>query len=240
MTPSQAPRDVPTAKQRILQLLKSSGGSTAAQLATVLGITDTAVRQHLVELELRGLVESECSEQDGQRRGRPAARWRTTDLAAALFPDRHADLAVSILQALESSLGEEAVQRMLQARGDRQSLSYEQAMPENASLLDRLEALSHRRTEEGYMAEVRSEPDGSFLFIEHHCPICAAATVCQGLCREELRVFRSILGPAKVEREAHLLSGDARCVYRIDPASVESEDAPSPFESDPDPETRRR
>jgi predicted ArsR family transcriptional regulator len=34
---------------------------------------------------------------------------------------------------------------------------------------------SDLRTEEGYMAEFEAEPDGSFLLIENHCPICAAA-----------------------------------------------------------------
>jgi len=30
------------------------------------------------------------------------------------------------------------------------------------------------------MAEFEAEPDGSFLLIENHCPICAAAKTCQG------------------------------------------------------------
>ena len=65
------------------------------------------------------------------------------------------------------------------------------------------------------MAEVRR--DGrDFLFIENHCPICAAATACQGFCATELDLFRSALGPGvTVERAEHILSGDRRCAYRI-------------------------
>jgi predicted ArsR family transcriptional regulator len=65
------------------------------------------------------------------------------------------------------------------------------------------------------MAEVKRDGRG-FLFVENHCPICAAATVCQGFCSTELDLFRSVLGPGvSVERFEHILSGDRRCAYRI-------------------------
>ena len=81
---------------------------------------------------------------------------------------------------------------------------------------ERLQQLAGVRTEEGYMAEVRPAGPGVFLFIEHHCPICAAATACQGFCATELDLFRSVLGSdASVERTEHIVSGDRRCVYRV-------------------------
>ena len=55
-----------------------------------------------------------------------------------------------------------------------------------------------------------------FLFVENHCPVCAAATACQELCRSELMVFRAVLGTdVTVERIDHLLAGARRCAYRI-------------------------
>ena len=69
------------------------------------------------------------------------------------------------------------------------------------------------------MAEVTPEGHGQYLFIENHCPICAAAATCQGLCREELSLFRAVLGDkARVERTDHILAGARRCAYRITPA----------------------
>jgi predicted ArsR family transcriptional regulator len=83
----------------------------------------------------------------------------------------------------------------------------------------RVRALGERRTAEGYLAEVISDAD-DLLLIEHHCPICSAATACQGLCRSELEVFQAALGPSvTVTREQHVLSGDARCTYRISPST---------------------
>jgi predicted ArsR family transcriptional regulator len=63
--------------------------------------------------------------------------------------------------------------------------------------------------------------DGSVLLVENHCPICAAARVCQNFCRSELDVFSRVLGPSvRVERTEHQVAGGRRCVYRIAPVSV--------------------
>jgi predicted ArsR family transcriptional regulator len=74
------------------------------------------------------------------------------------------------------------------------------------------------RREQGYMAECVTRTDGSLLLRENHCPICVAAKSCQGLCREELGLFRAVLGPrAHVERTDHILAGASRCAYVITP-----------------------
>ena len=79
----------------------------------------------------------------------------------------------------------------------------------------KVQQLAKIRADEGYMAEVKRDGAG-FLFIENHCPICAAATACQGFCASELDLFRSALGPGvSVERAEHIISGDRRCAYRI-------------------------
>ncbi len=49
----------------------------------------------------------------------------------------------------------------------------------------RLAALAELRTREGYRAEVQEAPDGAFLLVENHCPICTAATACTNLCAGE-------------------------------------------------------
>jgi predicted ArsR family transcriptional regulator len=67
------------------------------------------------------------------------------------------------------------------------------------------------------MAECVAKADGSLLLIENHCPVCAAAQACQGLCRSELEIFRSVLNGAAVERTDHILAGGRRCAYRIEP-----------------------
>jgi len=89
-------------------------------------------------------------------------------------------------------------------------------IPTRASLQNRLKALISLRNEEGDRAGVRRQPDGSFVLIQNHCPICAAATACSKLCDAELEAFRAILKEDEViERTEHMLAGARRCVYRI-------------------------
>ena len=67
------------------------------------------------------------------------------------------------------------------------------------------------------MAEVLPQGEGAWLLVENHCPICAAASACSGLCRIELEAFRAVLGDgASVERSDHILAGARRCAYRVE------------------------
>jgi predicted ArsR family transcriptional regulator len=200
------------AKRRIIDRLKRVDSATAPELAELFDTTDTAIRQHLEALEQSGLVERFVAAPSG--RGRPPLHWRITPLSADLFPDRHGELTVELIGAIREALGEEGLDRVIATRAARQLDAYRTAMPD-AGVPVRLKRLAELRTAEGYLAEVVA--DGSeHVLVEHHCPVCDAATACQGLCRSELELFRSVLGPGvRVERDQHLLSGDARCAYRI-------------------------
>jgi predicted ArsR family transcriptional regulator len=201
-------------KRTIVDRLKRAD-ATSGELAGALGMSEAGVRQHLDALAAMGLVTSAPRAPVG--RGRPALHWSLTPLAQELFPDRHDDLTVELLAAIRTALGDEGVDKVIEARTDAQRAAYTNAMPKRGSLRTRVESLAAQRTAEGYVAEVVDSEDGVVL-VEHHCPICTAATACQGLCSAELEVFREVLGPTvNVERTQHLLSGDRRCAYRITP-----------------------
>ena len=203
------------ARDRVLLQLKTKGALQASALARLLDVTPMAVRQHLAVLEKEQLV------RHSDRRGgvgRPARIWEITEQAASRFPDSHADLTVDLLAAIRETLGEQGLDRVISARSERQLESYRVHLPgAEATIEERLEALVQLRRDEGYMAEWSSQ-DGGYLLVENHCPICAAAQICQGLCRDELGLFRSALGDdVEVERSEHLLSGARRCAYVIRP-----------------------
>lgn len=204
------------AKRRLLDRLKRGGPATARELARGLGQTDVAIRQHLLALEQMGLVQQEKLPPAG--RGRPSMQWSLTELAEGLFPDRHADLTVDLIHSTREAFGDDGLKRIVEVRARDQAKRYRKLMPPpNSTLRRKVEALGKQRSAEGYMAEVTKEEPDRYLLIEHHCPICDAAKCCTGLCSAELDVFRRTLGEGvKVERVAHLLSGDDRCVYRIE------------------------
>lgn len=201
---------------RLLTRIKTLAPVTAADLAAALGVTAQAVREKLARLVDDGLV---TFEDRVEGVGRPRRFWRLTAAGHAHFPDGHARLAVDLIGGIRAMLGDAGIDQLIAGREAAQRRSYAAAL---AAAGDdgpaRLQALAVMRSTEGYMAEVTADPDtpGGFVLTEHHCPICAAATICQGFCRSELALFREALGPdATVERIAHQPSGDARCAYRV-------------------------
>jgi predicted ArsR family transcriptional regulator len=204
-------------EDRILYQLKTKGPDTAGHLARLLGVTAMAVRHHLYRLQRQDLVDYS----DERRRvGRPARVWRLTQAAASRFPDNHGELTLEMIGAVRTAFGEAGLERLLHERTRRQIRDYTDRMSgAGAALLRRAQALAEIRRQEGYMAECVRQRDGSILLTENHCPICAAASTCQGLCREELSLFRAVLGDkARVERTNHILAGARRCAYVISPA----------------------
>ena len=202
-------------KRKLLERLKWTGPLTARDLARSLALTDVAIRQHLQALEAAGFVRQSRLEPAG--RGRPSTEWALASRAQSLFPDRHADLTVDLIDAARVTFGEEGLGKLIDERARLQTASYRQDLGlAGRSLRARVQALAERRSAEGYMAEVFTEKPGSYLLVERHCPICEAAKRCVGLCRAELEVFCGALGDdVKVERTEHMLAGSTRCVYRI-------------------------
>lgn len=197
--------------------LKMQGAMSAAALSAVLGTTSEAARQQLQRLADEGLVESRSASAGV---GRPTQLWSLTAAAQARFPDTHAALTVQLLEIVQSHLGEDAMKTIISIREAQTRKAYEHAVAPATDLKSRVAALTELRSQEGYMAAWTEQPDGTLLLVENHCPICAAATACQGFCRAELDVFRSVLGPeVEIERTDHIVSGGRRCSYTIKPAA---------------------
>lgn len=197
---------------KILIAIKTRGEITAASLADELGITKEGARLNLLKLSDDGLVQPVVKI---ERVGRPITYYTLSDKGLSRLPDAHAQVTVELLRSVKELLGENALELLI---GDREKHTYQryEKLLQNASTLEkRLEILTRARSEEGYMAEWKKE-GGEYFLIENHCPICAAATECQGFCRAELKNFKSLLGEKyQVERISHIVSGGQRCVYRI-------------------------
>jgi len=206
-------QDDKRSQDRILFHLKTRGSQTAAEIGARLDMTPAGARQHLLKLEAASLVESE-DQREG--RGRPRKYWRLTSRGHDRFPDRHSELTLDLLRSLRDLFGDPGVEKLIAHREQASIAGYRQVIGARRSLRQKLTALAQIRSREGYMASVTEEVGGSFLLVENHCPICAAAAACQGLCRSELALFRAVLGTdIAVARVDHILAGARRCAYRI-------------------------
>ena len=198
----------------VLSLVKREGPISADSLAEKLSLTAMAVRQHLSALADGGLAQFE---NQARPRGRPVQMWIVTAHANRYFTDTHSALAADLIIQMKKAFGDEGMDKILKLRTAEQEKTYRAQTDTKQTLKAKLDVLAKIRTSEGYMAEVRKdEATGNWLFVENHCPVCAAARLCTGLCREELALFHRVLGKdVKVERLTHIIAGAGRCAYRV-------------------------
>lgn len=200
--------------EKILQTVKREGAVTAKQIADELSMTTMGARQHLQALEDDGLLAFEDLK---VKVGRPTRHWSLTQKGHAQFADRHGELTIQVIEAVESLFGTDGLQKVADEREAQTYQFYAAQLEQCRTLEQKLARLVELRQQEGYMAEFEVKGKG-FILIENHCPICKAATRCPSLCQSELNVFQRLLGEEyTVSRSEHIVSGERRCVYHIAP-----------------------
>lgn len=196
---------------KILMLLKMRGPLTALEIAHELKITKEGIRQQLVKLVEEELVQPQ---EESKGVGRPQKTFSLTVNGNAKFPDTHAELTLKLITII-NSMGKNTLDDVINVYEEVGKKKYHEEMDSIDDLEQKLEKLVEIRTREGYMAEY-SKNDEGYLLVENHCPICAAATICQGFCSSELNTFRAVLGKQVIiNRVNHIISGDRRCAYQI-------------------------
>ena len=198
---------------RVLHALKAAGPQTAEALGRRLGMTAVGARQHLTRLQEDDLV---AAEDRSAGVGRPKRIWSLTDAGHARFPDNHAGLTLELIAAIRKTGGEAMLDPVITLREQAALKVYRARLDGAVSLKEKVKRLAAIRSEEGYMARSEAGKDGGVLLVENHCPICVAAKSCQGFCRSELALFRTVLGKdVTLERTEQVLGGAHRCVYRV-------------------------
>ena len=203
-----------TTPDQLLFELKTRGPATTRDLAARVRITRQAAREHLKKLGEAELVDY-TNASGGV--GRPGHAWSLTPKGHGRFPDTHAQMTVELIESIRAEFGEKGLERMIARREQATVEKYEQVLRGAETLEERVDRLVRLRSLEGYMCDSTQRDDGSYIIIENHCPICAAATSCQGFCRSELALFERLLAPAQVRRSEHLLAGSRRCSYVVVP-----------------------
>jgi DeoR family suf operon transcriptional repressor len=197
-------------RREVLDLLKKRGEQGADQLAASTGLTVSAVRQQLQGMQRDGLV---AYRQTRSGPGRPRHLYYLTTAAEGLYPRAYAELTNELLDYVgdaQPDLVDEIFRRRRQRRIDNARLRL--AGKDFPGKVNELTAILDG---DGYLAEALSEPDGSFLIIEHNCAILGIALRYGQACGTELEFIRTILPEANVERISHMVQGATNCSYRI-------------------------
>jgi DeoR family suf operon transcriptional repressor len=210
-----------TTRDGILAALKRRGEARAEDLAAALGVTVSAMRQHLVALTGEGLV--------GHREvrggpGRPKHFYFLTDAAESLFPKTYDELTNELLDYVADE-SPELLERVFERRRERRVAGARARLAAaGPALSDKVDELARILDEDGYLAEVVPSPSGAggggggaFRVVEHNCAILGVAARYGQACVSELDFIRTVLPEATVERVSHIMAGQRQCAYEIRP-----------------------
>jgi len=205
--------------QELLLALKQAGEAGADELAEILAVTVSAVRQQLDGLMAEGLV---ASRPQARGRGRPTHLYSLTRAAEPLFPKAYGGLTNELLGYVgdtDPALVDELFDRRRQRRyeGARDRLAplgpdFEARVAELARILD----------EDGYLAGFEALPDGTFRIVEHNCAVLDVAERYGQACSSEIAFLRQALPDARIERVSHMIAGAHSCAYSVVPESAET------------------
>ncbi len=194
----------------IIVHLKKSTGMSVAELSKVLGMSYMGVKQHCVELEKRGYLDTW---RRPKKVGRPEKAYRLTHKADLFFPQLGNDFALGMLDSLSSMQGGAAAEKILfgyfQARTD----FYKKKL-KGSGLLELAGSLAKVRHSEGYLSECQQCDDSSCRIVEYHTPFGDLATKYPILVRMEEQMFERILG-VPVKRNEERASALMRFVFSI-------------------------
>jgi DeoR family suf operon transcriptional repressor len=199
-------------RRELLNLLKKHGEMSADDLASVIKLTPSAVRQQLTTLQRDGLVTfSEL--RDGP--GRPRHRYHLTAAAEGLYPRAYAQLTNELLDYVGQA-DPELIDRVFRRRRQRR-IDAALIRLGGKDLDGKVTELSRILDEDGYLAEAIRQEDGTFLIVEHNCAILGIALRYGQACGTEIDFIRTVLPEATVERATHMVSGAHNCSYVIKP-----------------------
>lgn len=199
-------------RQQILDFLHREQRATVKDLAAVLGITFTGVRQHLALLEREGLIRA--TEERG-RVGRPAYVYSLSDRGADLYPTHYDALANMLMEELRALGGADALQRVLKRVSVRMAEQYLPRLSE-MTFEQRVRETVRILSDQGSLVE--TEQDGDTFYIRQcTCPYPNVARRNPGVCALEVDYVRRLTG-GDARLIASMLRGDRACTYRIRPA----------------------
>jgi predicted ArsR family transcriptional regulator len=200
------------ARRNVLIALKEKGEACADDLAAALGISSSAVRQHLSGLRSAGYVETRPSR---GRPGRPVDLYHSTTRGDAVFNPHGDALTLELLQDLEAE-DPDLIDRVFRRREQRRVSTFRRAL-DGLDIEERLTRLSDLLDAEGYLTRWSRLDDGAYLMTFNNCAIWSVAEQYRLACTTELDFLRQVLGDVQVKRIVHRRDGSFNCGYEIRP-----------------------
>jgi predicted ArsR family transcriptional regulator len=205
----------------IVRYLQQAPDAAVRDIAEMLGVSEVATRRHLAVLEDDGYVDVR-DHRDGP--GRPAKRYRLTDQARRLFPQRYAEMADELLTFITTQQGRDGLRAYLRWRLEQQTASLSEQVTAD-ELPDRLRQLAGALSDEGFDATVTEDGRG-FLLTQEHCAIYDVAREHPEMCTYEAATFSKVLGSdVQLSRRETMATGSDACVCCVTPKTSTDSDS---------------
>jgi predicted ArsR family transcriptional regulator len=204
-------------RRELLQIIKRRGSLSVDEAMEALGMARTTVREHLLQLREKGLLDR-FAERKG--RGRPGHRYEMTRRAKMLFPSRDGELMGTLLQFLGEQGADELVETFFEDYWDARTRAVKQKLREVAEddPAQQLEVLRSILEEEGFMPEI-SHKEGRVTIRECNCPFPESVKQTTLPCRLEKEFFEALFDTA-LERVSYIPEGNAACTYELAEAEL--------------------
>lgn len=200
----------PRQQQLLKNLLEHKSGRTVEELSKLLGITRTAVNQHLLALERGGYVIKDKLTKTG---GRPGYTYVLTQQGYDLFPKQYAWFSRLLLESLKEELGKEGLERYLRKLGGELSVNIKNRLKAH-SADQRLDEVAEILQELGYDAYAEKTEERQPALIAHNCVYHDLAKTHNEVCEFDITLLSSLLD-ADIEHKTCMARGDHCCRFIV-------------------------
>jgi DeoR family suf operon transcriptional repressor len=194
---------------RVLKSIQLRGEASIKDVAHDLGVTSSAVRLHLTQLQASGAIRAE-KVREGV--GRPHYVYSATPQAHNLFYKDYGELARLLLEEVNETQGPDALQGVLRRVGDRLADVYRDQVW-GQELADRVGAWAELLDKRGVPVELEQTEDG-YVLREYGCPYQNVAAENRAVCEMEQVVMARLL-ESGVKLTQCVLDGHRGCQFTI-------------------------
>lgn len=207
-----------TSAGRVLKAIQLRGKASIRDVAGALGVTPSAVRPHLSQLQATGAIQTETVREGV---GRPYHLYSTTPEAHRLFRQDYGDLTRLLISEVLQTQGSDALQAVLRRVADQLASLYRDQIGGQA-LVDRVRAWAELLDRRGVVVEVEETSEGLVLR-EYGCPYQNVALENRAVCDMERHVMARLL-ESGVRLTQCVLDGHHGCQFTIQAVGRTSED----------------
>jgi predicted ArsR family transcriptional regulator len=201
-------------RMEVLELLRRKGNASAETIASDLGVTPNAIRQHLTNLERDGFV---VSHPERRARGRPSLLFNLTERADSVFPKRYGQLATMVLQEVQEMSGPDALDEIFSRVAERHAQTIGPDI-EGLEFDDKLRRVVAWIGRAGTLAEQTESEEGVRITI-HNCPFRNTALKFPQVCSITPQLISRLLDTA-VSQSDSIHRRDPYCSFVVQrPAS---------------------